>query len=274
MVLAPLSFAFGLSMCVACLMRLVGGPEYGRVLATGGIPVGFLAGVAWISGLPSADVGSFSGYVLYTVLGGACLGIVLDILKVQRLLRTVSIVGFVGLCVWMHMGFPTHLPRGIVTRVEFLVAMTLLFVSWLVILLVLDRHQARAETAQGFIALLAMAVAIGAIAAIYRAEAVVGPAFVLVFSVAAVALLVYPLGAQLSSIVVLGGGGALFGLIQGMGARWPGSLFPLALASLCLFAAPTARRIPGPARLRVVWTCVLAIIPLGMSLLISLSLHM
>ena len=92
-------FAFGLSVSVACLMRLFGGPEFGRLLATGGVPVGFLAGVAWISGVSSGIESSLSDQILYTVLGGACLGILLDMLKVGRLVRVGSCVGFV-LCVY------------------------------------------------------------------------------------------------------------------------------------------------------------------------------
>ena len=274
MLLAPLSFAFGLSMSVACLMRLLGGSKHGRLLATGGVPVGFLAGVAWISGTPSGNESALSEQILYTVLGGACLGILLDVLKAQRFVRTVAFISFVGLCVWVEMGFPTQVPDKTVLRIEFLSTSLVLFISWLTILLILDHHQSCTDTVQGFLVLLFMAIAVGTTALVYRAEPVIGPSLILASSIIALLLLAYPLGTQLSSIIVLSCGGALFGLIQGMGACWPGSIFPLLLASLCLFVVPTARRCPGPEWLQVVWVCLFAVLPVGLSLIVSLSMQM
>ena len=58
------------------------------------------------------------------------------------------------------MGFPTHVPDTTVLRAgSFYQPPLALFTSWLTILLILDHHHSpRAETAQGFLILLFMAI--------------------------------------------------------------------------------------------------------------------
>lgn len=268
--IAPVSFAFGLAVSISCIIRLAGGPGYGRTLAAGGIPAGFLAGWAWMSGF-SANPEGLLEQVSHIALGGALAGVALDSARARRWLRIPTIFLFVALCIWAAFGFPTSLPSGAVTRVELLTASVLLATVWTTTLLGLDAHHEPDRSAQGLSILLVLSVGIGLISLASGARPVTGPAFALAAATAGVMLLSGPLGTALSSSAVLGGGGALLGLAQGMGARWPGAILPLLVASLGLFASPTARRMPGPNWTKPVWTALLASIPVVAGLILAIA---
>ncbi|NKD54563.1 MULTISPECIES: YfhO family protein [unclassified Haematospirillum] len=268
--IAPVSFAFGLAVTVSCIIRMTGGPGHGQALAASGIPAGFLASWAWMSGFSFSTEGLLE-QTAHVALGGALAGIVLDSTDARRWLRVPFILLFAAVCIWAAFGFPTRLPAGPVTRMELMVGCILLTMVWVTTLLGLDLHHKPERSTQGLSILLVLAIGIGLIASVIKAEPVTGPAFALAAATAGVLVLASPLGTGLSSSAILGGGGALLGLAQGLGARWPGSILPLLITGLGLFAGPTARRMPGPVWAKPLWAALLASIPVMAGCILALA---
>jgi hypothetical protein len=284
--LAPLALPFGLTLAGASLLRLAGGGGVAGVA----LPAGFLAAWALVRGLEVAPA-DVLGLAPHVALGGALWGLGLDLWRpprgLARLLALLLAAGFGLVCLGATALFPLHGPAPGAAG-GFGLRTVLLLAAWAVVLgrlRWLDRAAGRSGEAvavlaglAGGLALVAAAAAVAGITgAAPGAAGVARPALGL--AAAALALGVPGLrpGARptgdggLGWAGLLGGGGAVLALGQGVALTWPSTLLPLAVLGLALFAGPTARRLPGGGGAAAAWTLLLALSCGGLAALVMLA---
>lgn len=281
--LIPYALPFGLTLALASLLRLVGGPETGARLAGVALPAGFLAAWALFRGIDPAprDVLDLA---LHIALGGALLGVALDALHAGRRTALAAAAVFALVCTWAAVDFPLHWPTG-ADLARRGVEGGLLLLAWALTLGRLAQIARHPEDTAEAVALLAgLAGGLALIAAAAGASGVTGaapgdsgiarPALGLACAgLGLLAPLAIPAGtARLGLAGLLGGGGALLALGQALALVWPVTTAPLVVLGLGLFAGPTVRRLPGPPRLRPLWTLVLALACGGLGAALMLGL--
>lgn len=266
----PLALPFGFALALAAVLRLLGGTGSGARMAGVAVPAGFLAAWAWYRGLTLSPDGLL-GLTAHFALGGALLGLLLDATGRGPRLRAAAGAVFLAVCAWASLGTPTALPGSQVARVEFLILAVVLAVVWAVTLWRLERHHPVERGASGVSLLVALAAGAAMVAAIADAAPVLGPSLGLAAAAAGFLAVAWPMRLPLGAAATFGGAGAILGLAQGLGASWPGTIAPLAVLALALWAGPTARRLPGPEVLRPLWTLALALLPAGLAAVVALA---
>lgn len=286
--IVPYALPFGLTLALASLLRLVGGPETGARISGIALPAGFLAAWALFRGIDPAPRDALD-LALHIALGGALLGMALDALRARPWMGLTGAAILAATGVWAAVAFPLRVPAGDALVRHLLVAAPLL-AAWLLTLgrlaVVAGRPPQRGDGGPadsvalltglaGGLALIAAAAGLaGTTGAAPGDSGIARPALGLACAgLGLLAPLVAPAGmARLGQAGLLGGGGALLGLAQALVLVWPVTTAPLAVLGLGLFAGPTARRLPGPARLRPLWILLLTLACGGLGAVLMLAL--
>lgn len=267
--LPPYALPLGIVLSLAGVMRLAGGADTGARLAGLALPAGFLAAWAWFRGLTWAPAGTLD-LTAHIALGGALLGLVVDVTTARARWRVMATLLFLAVCVWATLGCPTALPSGRTALIELTIQAVLLTAGWAVVLFRLGTHCRGTRGVEAMALMVPLALGLAGIGFIAGAP-VVAPALGLAVAALGFLVLAVPLGLPLSAAACLGGGGALLGLTQALVMDWPGTLAPALVLALGLYAGPTARHLPGAERLHPLWTGLLALLPAGLALLTALA---
>lgn len=260
---------FGLALAAAAALRLAGGAEIGGRLSGAAVPAGFLAGWTWLHGLTLVPAG-LTEVAVHIALGGALAGLALDASGARPGWRGLVGAGFVAAGVWSATGLVGALhpmPSGGGAKAMVLLTAAALAVAWIITLARLRRFggpvvgAAEGRGAEGAALLAALAGGLGLTAAAAGAASIAAPAAGLAAAALGFLLMSLPLSLPFAGGAALGGGGALLGLAQALAVDWPGTVVPLLILALGLFAGGTAARLPGGDRLRPLWMLLLAFLP-------------
>ncbi|MFA7428951.1 MAG: hypothetical protein WCZ23_02215 [Rhodospirillaceae bacterium] len=257
-----LALPFGLALAAAAALRLAGGDGAGARLSGAAVPAGFLAAWTWLHGLTLVPSGLVE-VAAPVALGGALAGLALDATAARPGWRMIVGAVFVAAGVWAATGLVgavSQPPADAPAKAALWVGIIALTAAWTGTLLRLRRYSA-SNGAEGAALLAALAAGLGLTAAALGAMPIAAPAAGLAASALGFMVLAGPLGLPLAGGAVLGGGGALLGLTQALAVDWPGSIIPLIVLALGLFAGGTAQRLPGAARWRPAWMLALALLP-------------
>ncbi len=262
-----LALPFGLALAAAAALRLAGGSDVGARLSGVAVPAGFLAAWTWLHGLTLVPAG-LTGVAAHIALGGALAGLALDAPAARRGWRVIVGAVFVAAGVWAATGLVgaiTPAPTDGAARATLLVTIAALAAAWIGTLVRLRSHSLPGTGteggAEGAALLAALAAGLGLTAAAVGATGIAAPAAGLAAAALGFLALAAPLRLPFSGGAVLGGGGALLGLAQALAIEWPGTVIPLLILGLGLFAGGTAGRLPGAPRWRPLWVLGLALLP-------------
>lgn len=262
-----LALPFGLALAAAAALRLAGGGDIGARLSGVAVPAGFLAGWTWLHGLTLVPTG-LTGVAAHIALGGALAGLALDAAAARPGWRMIVGAAFVAAGVWAATGLSgaiTPMPADSAGRAVLWVSVVVLAVAWIGTLLRLRSHSlpgTGGDTgAEGAALLAALAAGLGLTAAAVGATGIAAPAAGLATAALGFLALAAPLRLPFSGGAVLGGGGALLGLVQALAIDWPGTVIPLLILSLGLFAGGTVAHLPVAPRWRPLALLGLGLLP-------------
>lgn len=270
-----LALPFGLALAAAAALRLTGGGDVGARLSGAAVPAGFLAGWTWLNGLTFVPTG-LADVAAHIALGGALAGLVLDAAGARPGWRMLVGTGFVAAAVWAATGLAgalTPIPAEAAARAALVVVVLGLAVAWAGTLLRLRRHGSPGSGADGAALLAALAGGLALTALAAGATGIAAAAGALAGASLGFLALALPLGLPLAGGAILGGGGALLGLAQALVVDWPGTVVPLLILGLALFAGGTVTRLPGGPRLQPAWMLLLALLPGLLAAAMALALR-
>lgn len=268
-ILLPLALPLGLALAIAALARLAAGPLWGLRLASAAIPLAFLAAWAWFRGVETMPAGPLD-LPSHVALGGLLAGVALDALDARRRWRWSVMAAMSLICVWALLGRPGAWPASAEASTRLLLSGGVALLVWGLTFGRLDRGRIKGAEAGALLAALALGAT--GIAAASGASTMVWPALGLAMAAAGFVAVAWPMGLPMGAAGTLGGGGALLALGQGVGQAWPGTLAPLVVLSLALFAGPTVARLPGGDRWRPLWVFLMAVLPAGLAVVLTLAL--
>ncbi|MGC2856907.1 hypothetical protein ACM64Y_15650 [Novispirillum sp. DQ9] len=258
-----LALPFGLALAAAAALRLAGGADVGGRLSGAAVPAGFLAAWTWMHGLTLVPAG-LTEVAVHIALGGALAGLALDAAGARPGWRALVGAAFVAAGVAAAtglVGVARPMPADGAATGMLVLTVVALGAAWVATLIRLRRLGGPGDGGEGAALLAALAGGLGLTAAAAGAPGIAAPAAALAAAALGFLAMSLPLGLPLAGGAVLGGGGALLGLAQALAVDWPGTVVPLLILGLGLFAGGTVGRLPGGPRLRPLWMLLLAFLP-------------
>lgn len=251
---------------VACgLVRLIGGPSRGPLVASVAVSIGFLAAYLTISGVPPFPPRASSQKLAYLTLAGAGLGLVLDSLRLDRGPSRGTMLVALGLGVgWLAWPKLRSFEPAIVLTVS---------AVWIGTATVLVRlYAVRARGSDGAMLLLVAALGLAAVSFLGRSASYAQLAAALAAATGGFMLWNWPVARfPFAAAGVLGAGGAFGAMATNVLLYTKASPIALALLLSAFFVDVLADRVPLPPgrfgqSLRPIVLAALASIPLAASI--------
>jgi len=229
------------ALVVTGVLRLLAGPGRGPLLAGAAVAIGFLAAYLSIVGLPPWPPRASDQKLAYAVSAGVVLGLVLDSVRVPRLVHWLAVVaGAAAVLAWI--GWP-RLRAG---ELEMTLRVAALWLGGAVALLRL--HRQRLQGAQAGAMLLVVSAGAAPVAFYGASLSLAQFAGALAAAAGGFLLWSWPLSHyRFGSAGVLGAGSALLTVLGIMGLYTQASPAALALLLPAFFADALSARVPLPA---------------------------